>query len=100
MAKSPETCMFCGDIPCTCNAKPAKVARPKRPAAPASVPVPVTAPVARVNRPARTKDDIIEIVALQNLASMMTPDDREHYKMQIDTVLTPAERLQAWGVMK
>ena len=81
-----EACLFCGNLPCTCNAKPKAVARPKATkAAPFKQDIPKSEPRAKFARDAGAVDDdkigldYDLVAAIRNLAPILHPIDRRKY---------------------
>lgn len=92
-----DPCMFCGQLPCTCNAKVVKTkAQPRVKAQPVAKPTPV--PV--VHKPTLTDEEVIEITALKNLRPLMSSQTVTDFQMQLSHNLTPVERARAWRLMR
>ena len=103
MAKKPIPCMFCGSMPCECGPPKRVTARPsgsvRAPGRPVPSAVTIAAPPART-RPSVSSDDVVWIVALQNLAPLLHTDELETYSMQIGHTLSRDEQLIAWREME
>lgn len=110
-----ETCIFCGDTPCTCNVKakaepkprkPRKAAAPKpsAPDVPAAPPVSIRdAMVAAAKRKAPPPkevadfmEDIEVCMAIKAIEGIMHPEEKVKWKPVLDMEITPQQRAAAW----
>lgn len=125
MKSKVDACIFCGQVPCVCNAKPAAVKVTKRPPKPkaeepdiAPEPVRKTSHLAAMSAaaqaaPARptvgperpvmtrmdtsmTEEEVVWQAAIRNLAPLMSEADREQYRGIITSEPHPNEAAIMW----
>jgi hypothetical protein len=115
-----ETCIFCGDAPCSCNVKAKAEPKPRKPRAPRKAAAPKTlesapppeakppvsiqdAMVAAAKRKApppkevaAVMDDIEVCMAIKAVEGIMHEDEKVKWKAVLDMEITPQDRAAAW----
>lgn len=100
MAKLREPCIFCGAYPCECGTAKRVTRRPSAPVRDVNLPAHNPAPVRAVARHTFTPDQLIEIVAIQNLSELLSPISRLEQSPVLAIQLSSADKLLAWSVMQ